>query len=433
MTGTMNTRSLKAKLRPFIKPYQLIFRRLKKRSRGWIMYPLRALPVSSEKIGPPKGLYPSMKSWTSKLGKKAGEGYTQVAPSEPLHRIPPKTIEPEVHWIIRKEYERVSPEAVVAHLNHARVWVTHNSLGHVNSTATITSNDQIIAPLSDEFKSDPENHTIFTQFKLPAVHKINGTALSLVTMKGEQFYHWIFDMLPKLASLNRTGISLREVDQIIVNSRSSGFMKETLGIIGLPEDKLIDTQTYPHIKADRMIVPSTPAGVGNPTAWICQYLRDTFLPVKAELPADTSKRVFISRSQAQFRRILNEAEVLRAIGAFGFKPYVLEQMSYKEQVALFAQAEVILAPHGAGLSGLVYCDPGTKVLECYSPQYVNACFYALANTMKLDYHYLLGEGWAPKEGIDLAINHADITMDSNKLIQALEQAGISPVASHTIT
>ena len=400
-----------------------------------MLYPLRALPISSEKFGPPKGVYLTMKDWTSRMGKragKAGEGFTLVAPSEPLKRIPPKTIDSTVHWIIRKEYERVSPEAVVAHINKARVWVSHNNLGHVNSTATITSNDQIIAPLSDEFKPNPEDHTIFTQFKLPPVHHIKGTALSLVTMKGEQFYHWIFDMIPKLASLSRTGISLQEADKIIVNSQASRFMKETLRIIGLPEDKLIDTQTYPHIKADRMIVPSTPAGVGNPTSWICQYLRDTFLPAKAELPANTSPRVFISRSKAQFRRITNEAEVLNALKEYDFKPYVLEEMTYREQVALFAQAEIVFAPHGAGLSGLVYCDPGTKVVECYSPQYVNACFYALANTMKLDYHYLLGEGWAPKEGVDLAINHADITIDINKLILTLKHADIRPGVSPTV-
>jgi len=299
-------------------------------------------------------------------------------------------------------------------------------MGHVNSTAHITEDDRVLVPISDEFNPNPADHSIFSQFKLPSIHYIPGRAISLATMKGEQFYHWIYDLLPKFAALERAGISLHDADAIIINSSQSRFMKETLKVLDIPTHKLIDTQTYQHIKADELFVPMTPAGVGNPTRWICDYLRDKFLPKKAELPVGTTSLVYISRANAPVRKVLNEKEILKIATRYGFTSYTLEKMTYLEQVALFNQAKVILTPHGAGLSGLAYCEPGTQVLEFFHPQYVNGCFYALANTMDLSYSYFEGEGKAPKEGVNLAMNMADITVDVKKLERAIKAIGVTP-------
>lgn len=412
--------ALKEALRPYVKPYQRSFRKFKKQSKSLMLLPLRALPMSSEKLGPPKGLYFTLEEWEKSLGSKEEGEYTIVAESESLFRKKPHTIENKVHWIIEKEYQKESPDASVSYLRNGRVWVTHNNMGHVNSTAHITEDDHIIIPISDEFNNNPREHSIFSQFKLPNLHHIQGRAISLVTMKGEQFYHWIYDLLPKLASLERAGISIHDADAIIINSTKSRFMKDTLEALGIPMEKVVDTQTYQHLKADELIVPSTPAGVGNPTRWICDFLRARFLPLKAELPKGTSERVLISRANAPARKVLNEDAIEKVAVKYGFKKYTLEKMSYLEQVALFNQAKIILTPHGAGLSGLVYCEEGTQILEFYHPQYVNACFYALANTMNLEYSYFIGKGKAPKEGVDLAMNMADITVDTEKLEKAIK-------------
>ncbi|MEM6801862.1 MAG: glycosyltransferase family 61 protein [Bacteroidota bacterium] len=412
--------ALKEALRPYVKPYQRSFRKFKKQSKSLMLLPLRALPMSSEKLRPPRGLYFTLEEWEKSLSSKEEGEFTVVAKSEALFRKKPHTIEDKIHWIIEKEYKKESPDASVCYLRNGRVWVTHNNMGHVNSTAHITEDDHVIIPISDEFNPNPREHSIFSQFKLPNLHHIQGRAISLVTMKGEHFYHWIYDLLPKLASLERAGISIHDADAIIINSSKSRFMKDTLAALGIPMEKLVDTQTYKHLKADELIVPSTPAGVGNPTRWICDFLRDRFLPIKAKLPADTSERVLISRAHAPARKVLNEDAIEKVAVKYGFKKYTLEKMSYLEQVALFNQAKIILTPHGAGLSGLVYCEEGTQVLEFYHPQYVNACFYALANTMKLDYSYFIGKGKAPKEGVDLAMNMADITLDTEKLEKAIK-------------
>jgi hypothetical protein len=65
-------------------------------------------------------------------------------------------------------------------------------------------------------------------------------------------------------------------------------------------------------------------------------------------------------------------------------------LSVAQQAALLAEAEVVLAIHGSGLTNIVFCQPGTKVVELFSPYYVYPCYWLLSNLMQLEYYYLLG-------------------------------------------
>ena len=77
--------------------------------------------------------------------------------------------------------------------------------------------------------------------------------------------------------------------------------------------------------------------------------------------------------------------------------------SVAEQASVFASSEVIVAPHGSGLTNLLFCRPGSKVIELFSHTYVNPCYWVLSNSVGLDYYCLLGTGLrppAPPEGMD---------------------------------
>ncbi len=418
---------LKIKLRPIIRPYQRWFRATKRKATKWMLLPLRISSISSEKLGPPKGVYMTLEAWHEASLSPEIEHFVEVAPVEALHRAVPNTIDEEVHWLIRAEYEKESIPAYVATLRHGRVWVRHNDLRQVDGIAVLSQDDQLVHPLSYQFKAEAWDHDVFSQWKLGDVHELTGRALCLASMKGEMFFHWILEVLPRVASLERAGLSLQDMDYVIVNSAKSRFMKDTLQMVGVPVEKIVDMQTYPHIKAAELVVPSMPAGTGNYTPWITQWLRDRLSPYQADLPSGTSPYVYISRAKAQFRNVTNSEEVTGLVSEWGFQPHQLESMSYAEQMALFAQAKVIIAPHGAGLTHLFFCQKGTKVIEFFDPMYVNACFYSLANLSGLDYYYFLGEGKGMKEGVNLELNEGDITVSLDKLRATLELAGVVPL------
>ncbi len=80
------------------------------------------------------------------------------------------------------------------------------------------------------------------------------------------------------------------------------------------------------------------------------------------------RRLYISRADAPKRRILNEAEIMTRLEPFGFERVVLSNMPVEQLVAAFANAEVILAPHGSGLTNILFSPPGAQVIEIDHPR-----------------------------------------------------------------
>ena len=46
-----------------------------------------------------------------------------------------------------------------------------------------------------------------------------------------------------------------------------------------------------------------------------------------------------------------------------FTKYKVGQLSFEEQIYLFHNAKIIVGPHGAAFTNLVFCQPNTNVIE----------------------------------------------------------------------
>jgi capsular polysaccharide biosynthesis protein len=141
----------------------------------------------------------------------------------------------------------------------------------------------------------------------------------------------------------------------------------------------------------------------------------------------SGRRLYISRGLAGYRRVLNESEVVSFLTERGFEVAAMETMSVPEQAAVMAACDVVIGPHGGGMSNLVFCTPGTKVVEIYSPELVATYFWRLSNRLDLDYYYMLGKGKLTTLESDYPQSwdaHQDIEVDLNVLGQTLTLAGI---------
>jgi capsular polysaccharide biosynthesis protein len=74
-------------------------------------------------------------------------------------------------------------------------------------------------------------------------------------------------------------------------------------------------------------------------------------------------RIYVTRNNAQWRRIVNEDEVLAVLDGFGFKVVRLEEMSAAEQVELVSQAEIIVMTTGAASPITSFAPTDCIVLE----------------------------------------------------------------------
>jgi capsular polysaccharide biosynthesis protein len=103
--------------------------------------------------------------------------------------------------------------------------------------------------------------------------------------------------------------------------------------------------------------------------------------------------------------------LLKVLAPFGFDVIDPGELSFREQVELFSQASVVIAPHGAALANLVFCRPATRILEIFSPRYVSICYWPLACINNLAYYYLIGSGRVPASGNEPLAVYDDIRID----------------------
>jgi len=108
------------------------------------------------------------------------------------------------------------------------------------------------------------------------------------------------------------------------------------------------------------------------------------------------RKIFVSRADSTARVLVNEAELAAMAAAAGFETVVLGGMPVAEQVRLFAEATHIVAPHGAGLTNLVFCRPGAALLELHMDCYVQWAYRRLAALRGLRYGCVIGTVIPPR-------------------------------------
>ncbi|MDF0554112.1 tetratricopeptide repeat protein [Kamptonema sp. UHCC 0994] len=305
--------------------------------------------------------------------------YIKILPEDEIHLLPSKSLDGNIIFSENKYY---LPKTFVAIIPEGRVWAD------VITSAVINSENKLVTDISTGCAE-----LAISSDKLTPVEYIDGTVAFLsVRWGGAAYYHWMFDLIPRFELLRRSGIEIETIDKFIVNGTNRSYEKETLKTLGIPETKIIESSCGLHIKAKSLVVPSICyQGVSQISKWACEFIHREFLREKNGQKIEKLKRIYISRELASYRRFINEEEVLNFLDKWGFESVKLETMSVAEQAYCLANAEVVVAPHGAGLTNIVFCRPGTKVIEIFSPTYLPGCYWILSNICDLEHYYLIGE------------------------------------------
>lgn len=385
---------------------------------------LPILPIHLSKASKPKGHYASTKAWINKLKFFPGssqQSYLKVYSSLPIERSEPGTIDAKLYWKFRLNHGNRSSVAFVATIPGGRFW---------SNCAVISPDNQLLADISLFFRVDPiesiEQHPVFWKEIQPLQH-FQGTVAVLAAPGGNTYFHWLVEVLPRIHLLQRGAIAIDSIDHFIVNGTDLPFQQQTLEFLNIPREKRINGSAYRHVSADRLIVPSLPRHQAcNIGKWVFNFLqhelRDKIIAPKT---ISTKQRLYISRAKARRRRVTNESEVTDFLERFGFQTIYLEDLSFVEQVRALTAAEYVVAPHGAGLANIVFCLPGTTIIEMFSPNYVGINYWNICTQIDLNYYYLFGEGERPEDYVDPQYLTEDILIRVESLKRILELAKVS--------
>lgn len=305
-------------------------------------------------------------------------------PGESLFRMPPIRLEDHLHDAFVRELRKESPPTFVLEYHGGRCW------GQAGSV--VTPNNKVLAEMSYEFAPTIQQYQIFQQHILDRPRHLPGTAILLAAPAGNVYAHFLLDILPKLAILERAGFDWRSADHYIISGPHRTFQAEALSLLGIESHQVRDMSAYPHWSADRMLIPSRPGISGNYPGWAVDFVRQLLLPL-AQVPSGwNAAKVFISRRMAGKRRIINESELFESLRPLGFQTIENENFTFREQIGLYAAAEFVIGPMGSSTTNTLFCRPDTPVIETYSDSSVNVFTWSYGQFVPLRFAYLIGSG-----------------------------------------
>ena len=382
----------------------------------------RALPGSSRSWGPPRRVAPSTLEWVATHGSSAGlpTGREIHRPVD-IHRNPSRVMQPAIDWdhLEGNRDDRWGPSALrvttwptfVAEIPNGRV-VAHNG-------TVLTHDDTLLTDASCEF--GPGKHTVLQRLWLGRPSSQRTQIAVIAANYGHVYYHWIFDVLPRIELLRLGGYHLDEFDDVIVNPIVSSLQTETLATLGIrswisPDHK----EGRFHIEAERLVVPSVVGESGVAAPWVVDFLRRTFLPAPLAVgPFANGRRIYVSRDDAAVRPVRNELDLVAALERVGFESVTLSGRTLANQAALFGSADVIVAPHGSGLTNLAFASRGTRVVEIYPRSYANPVSWHISNLVGA-VHYSIFADAVPRAGLGASCD--DIEVDILTTMKVVEVA-----------
>lgn len=202
------------------------------------------------------------------------------------------------------------------------------------------------------------------------------------------YYHWTMQSLAAIL-LYRLGI--KPSGGAIATAGLLPMMRETLSLHGIDMDVM-------QLNPNQMAIISGGFHtnlmgsdlIHAPHPQVIRLLRE---PLGRIVPSRTfGRRLYIGRKDSNNRRMMKEDVVEKRLLERGFETITLSQLSVADQMAAFRDADIIVAPHGAGLTNLIYCDVArapAKVIELAQNGFVSMCFVRIGQMLGLDYSFIV--------------------------------------------
>ena len=207
----------------------------------------------------------------------------------------------------------------------------------------------------------------------------------------KNYSHWFLDIIPRIKLFKL--IYKQNIDYIYLNDPNS-FQKESLKKFGLEKIRFINSIYKRHILAEKLLICSHPYynkgtimnAQSNIPKWIIKFLKNTFVDLSKKNYKNKIK-IFIDRSDSDFThcKLINNENIKKYLIKNGFEIIKLSELSLKKQIEKFSNAKIIVGPHGAGFTNLVFCKRKTKVVEIKPKNHPNKVYERISKINNLSY------------------------------------------------
>jgi hypothetical protein len=236
--------------------------------------------------------------------------------------------------------------------------------------------------------------------------------------KWATYYEFVVHILPKLCRIKEVMDPHDfEIAKLCYPLMGTPYERPYLSLLGIGDDALLNTRDNIEIVARSIVVSNLQANGRLPSPTGILALRRAFL---ADPPPDRGqgRRLYLSRGGHK-RRVLNEADVLRLVSSFGLEVVDPSPVSVTDQIRMFQDASLIVSPHGSALTNLVWCAPGTRVIELFTKSFTPPMYAYLSHVLDLQYACVVDDANDVHHWTHM---HRDMVVDIRSLATALQAA-----------
>jgi len=198
--------------------------------------------------------------------------------------------------------------------------------------------------------------------------------------------------------------------------------------------KIISSLENKHVIADNIIVSSHPRtatyAVRKSTSEFL-YTKFQNLNLVYDKQKKFPKKFLVSRKDTPRRVINNDDELSKILFDFDIETIEISKYTFQEAIHLFRNAELILSPHSAALTNIIFCSKGVKIIELFDVSSILPYYFELAKSLNLDYQFIISSIDSELRNINLTsrymIQELDITLDINKIKREIYKYQLTPV------
>ena len=334
-------------------------------------------------------------------------------------------------YLLSPHHRYKFPEIFVATIKNAMIY---------GGTNLILTNDKVICHdlydfkhdyISEEFHGraliDPKSNCIrwLLHDELPEPISV---AASFVDSCAANYAHWMTEVLPRIVIFCAED-RFHGVPIVVNHGLHKNLMESLLLVTGsereiitlpigraLAIDKLYLTSATGYVPFGMRVAKNSDRHHGIFSPYALELLRNSIYALGSISEAQYSPEKIYLRRNSGARKATNSIEIEKLMLSRGYAIIEPEKLTFSQQVQLFKNAKIIIAPTGAALASAVFSKPATQVVILMA-KHENMIYRYWSNMLlPIKVSYVLG---SIVENQRLGI-HGDFVVNINDLIDLLE-------------
>jgi capsular polysaccharide biosynthesis protein len=250
----------------------------------------------------------------------------------------------------------------------------------------------------------------------PNIPRRDGTSAVIQGPGARNYFHWTTEIMPRLYAL-RDYIQQGHgrIDRILLfYAKPDAYITDSIRIFFPDLEPLCEYATETMLKLERCLFfvdPRSYVDTGSRFKTTTARFSDELERRLATDRRKANRVIIVSRGDAPTRRLVNEPELTESLKDLGAECIPLGTLDFAGQMALMAEARLLIGAHGAGLTNMMFCRPGCGVIEITSTQYIrrSRSYADIAMYRRMPYALAVvdqhGENWVitKNRGNDLEI------------------------------